>query len=335
MLTENNNRVLAHISGLSLIHKDEFKNLWKNVYMNHKIKIIDLDKIMNIVMNDTSILSLQNEIDRQEEPLKNNKLIYNQQKEKEMSILWKKLMEEKINENVQYSKKDVVLIGSIIHPKNKKLFINLTNINYKFFIKVNYDIHSSKIIEFNLDKNRNDIINGNFDISFIDKQALIKKRMSMLYFYKKLYYSIIPLNLCVNSISILNHHFEFKQALYLCSNIKYEKKIIPDITNETNLIFYTQEIYSLISPIISNCNFKTKKKIIKNNISIEISKEHLNNLNNKFYFYETLEINQCIPIATKNEIYKFISNKPIKINKFLIIDNLYEKLKELNIKIIT
>jgi hypothetical protein len=56
-------------------------------------------------------------------------------------------------------------------------------------------------------------------------------------------------------------------------------------------------------------------------------------LNTSIYLYYITDTKTFSPIPTKNKLYKYQSAKQITIYKKVLINNIYEKLKELNINI--
>ncbi len=135
----------------------------------------------------------------------------------------------------------------------------------------------------------------------------------------------------------LYHQTDIPDILYYASFIKYEKKI----PNMANIIYtYSQECVSLAS-ILSSSNNLIKneestnvEKGIKDNIPyIKISKAQSKLMNKSGYIYEITSTENFLPFPTKNNVYKYFTVKPIKINRVLQIDNILLQLKKLGISV--
>jgi hypothetical protein len=335
MLSEiNNENIIGHIAGLTSFNKIDFINRLKKTSLYDKVNIIDLDNITNKIINDKNMGLLYfkyEEITELKEKINNNKI---KEIEKKMNQYWKVKMEYYLIKELKNSNKPNLLIGFISYFKNHKINLNL-DIPTKYFIKVDYDTHTQNIIESNLDENRTNIINGLFDLNFLDKNFLIKKRLLLSSIYKKLGYNILPINTIICSIEIFSQ-INIPDCLYFCSFIEYEKKInLP--TDENNILtVYSEEWLALTAPQIDqDGNVYSLKKGIQNKVPyIYLSNNNIKELKKKVYLYEITLTDIFIPYPSKTAIYKYITSKPIKYNRIIEINNLIDKLNDIQIKII-
>ncbi len=328
----NKNTIIGHIAGLTDTTKNELHNYLKKSSIYKMIEIIDVDIITNKIIEDNNMELLFSKFEFYTEKSKN--LNYTQienkaattkakQLEKKMFQYWKVRMEYYINKISSTSTKKILLIGYLSFFKNHKIYINL-NINTKFFIKVDYDNHAKTIISHNLRNFHDDIVNGTFDLNYLDASFLIKKRVVLQNIYSKINYIIMSLPNVINTIE-LNCQISIPETLYYASFTKYDKKIpIADA-----IVHVYNEEWLALTAITNNI-----EKGINNNVAyINISKEQSQLLNKKGYLYEITNTENFLPFPTKHNIYKYFTVKPIKINRMLEIDNILNQFKQLKINI--
>jgi hypothetical protein len=339
MNTEINiSKIIAHISGFTENSKKYFLELFKKSSLYNNINIVDVDLITNNIITDKNMEILYSKFEYYSNSSKNNKLFLEKSKEleKKMFLYWKVKMEYYINKIINNSNKKILLVGYLSYFKNHKINLNLP-INTKFFIKVNHIEHAKSIIEYNLDNSRNDIINGLFDLNFLDINFLIKKRTLLQHIYNKLNYINLNLISIINIIE-LNSQTEIPNILYYSTFNKYDKKI--PILSEP-IYLYNNEWLALTNILntshINNINVDNNDIIkgIKNNKPyIIITKNQLTRLSKSGYIYEIIDTSNVLPYPSKNNIYKYLTMKSIKINRTIAIKNIINQIKDLNISII-
>jgi len=353
----NTNIIIGHISGLSEINKDKFIDKIKNSVLGNKVNIIDLDKITNKITTDEQMGLLYNKFNELSIELQNEnkkvleiKMINTKIKEieKKMNIYWKSKMEYNLMKQIKIlSSRDkyILLVGYISFFKNHRIYLNL-NLNMKFFIKVDSKSHTKEIISYNLDNFREEISNGDFDLNYLNPLFLTKKRNMIMNIYNKLGYMNLPLDTIINILEV-NIQIDIPKTLYFVCDLKYDKKIPLNnlITNNiTNYItVYNEEWLALTSPNINNLNtlktinindFNIIKGITKKKSYIKITNDIIKIIKNKFYLYEITDTFQFIAYPSKNNIYKYITAKPIKFNRILELSNLYDQIIDIGIDII-
>lgn len=342
----NQQSIYAHIAGLTEPNKVEFYNLFKKSHLNKFIDILDVDLITTKIIEDNNMDKLFKKYSYYFDRSKDNNLSKIEMKnslnkakefEKKMFQYWKVKMEYYINKLSSNSSKKILLIGYLSFFNNHRINLNL-NIVPKFFIKVDFNEHSRNVIKYNLENYKNDIIEGNYDLNYLNPQYLIKMRIQLQNIYSKINYIIMSMMSIINTLE-LYAQTEIPNVLYYASFIKYDKKI-PILENAIQV--YTQEWLALSSILltlnnmnkIDDTNFNIEKGVDKNGkCYINISKEQYNKLNKNGYIYEITLTDNFLPYPTKNNIYKYFSVKPIKINRVLFIENIINQIKNLNINI--
>jgi hypothetical protein len=343
----NQKTIIAHIAGLTEHTKDDLYKMFQKSQFANYIEIIDVDIITNKIIEDKNMETLFIKFEYYSERSKDKNLSQTENKtaltkakqlEKKMFQYWKVRMEYFINKLSQKYQKKIILIGYLSFFKNHKIYLNL-NIVPKFFIKVNYIDHAKKIIQFNLENSKNDIIDGNFDLDYLNINFLVKKRIQLQAIYSKINYIIMSIASILTTLE-LHIQTSVPDILYYSSFTKYDKKI-PIIANTIQA--YSQEWLSLSS--ILNTNYSNINKIddaqnlilekgIRNNKPyIKLNKDQTLQLSKIGYIYEIYQTENFLPFPTKNNIYKYFTVKPIKINRMIEIPNIIDQLKQLNINI--
>jgi hypothetical protein len=240
----NQQSIYAHIAGLIEINKIEFYKLFNKSHLNKYIEIVDVDLITTKIIEDINMDKLFKKysyyFDRSKEnslskiEIKNS-LNKSKEFEKKMFQYWKVKMEYYINKLSSNVSKKIILIGYLSFFNNHKIYLNL-NIVPKFFLKVDYNEHSKNVIKYNLENYKNDIIEGNYDLNYLNSSYLIKVRIQLQNIYIKINYIIMSMMSIINTLELLSQT-EIPNVLYYASFIKYNKKI-PILNNPIQV--YTQ-----------------------------------------------------------------------------------------------
>jgi hypothetical protein len=212
--------------------------------------------------------------------------------------------------------------------KNHKIGIKIIT-PIKLFIKLNLHENAKKIVRDNLDKHRNAIISGTFDLNYLNLDFLMKKREDLQYTYEKMGYQLKSYNDIFKTIQLglLNITPE---SLYFADYKNYTKT---EMSKKKNITAYTSEwlaIVGLLGNLIKEKGVKNKKPYIK-----LINNAETNGLNEQIYIYYTTDTTFFMPeLTNSNQIYKYTSTKPIKKFTHAPITNVVQRLKELNISIL-
>lgn len=342
------NIIIGHIAGLPDHSRNELSILLKKSTLGKIIEIIDVDIITSKIIEDKNMEILFNKYEYYLERSHDvnltqaeNKLSQTKAKqiEKKMFQYWKAKMEYYINKLATQSKKKILLIGYLSFFKNHKIYLNL-NIIPKFFLKVDHITHAKSIIKYNLEKSSNDIIQGEFDLNYLNIDFLVKKRAQLQNIYSKINYVVMSLGQIINTLELYSQT-KLPNALYYASFVKYDKKI-PLINGIIHA--YSSEWLSLSTILntldnlnkinnTSSSNYIVEKGIKNNESYIKISKQQAKLLSSSGYIYEISQVELFMPWPTKNNIYKYFTVRPIKINRVLEINNILEQIKHLNINV--
>jgi hypothetical protein len=68
--------------------------------------------------------------------------------------------------------KNIIILGLSNFPLDRRYKINIDT-EFKYFLKIPYDICASQLIMYNLDKYRMDIIEGKFPIKYLEHDFLM------------------------------------------------------------------------------------------------------------------------------------------------------------------
>lgn len=341
--------IIGHITGLTDLSKQFFHTLFDKSHLSKLINVIDVDLITSKIVEDTNMCILFNKYEYYSKRIKDESLSQNdvkistskfKQLEKKMNQYWKVKMEyylNKLSVSSTSPKKKVLLIGLLSSYKNHKININL-NITPKFFVKVDYTENAKSIIKYNLESSKNEIIDGSFDLNYLDINFLIKKRMQLQAIYTKMNYVVMSIPSIINTIELFTQS-NVPDILYYASFVKYTKKI-PIMTN---IIYaYSQEWITLSSILLSlteinkiqDVNTNVEKGIKYNKQYIKLTKDQAKKMDGIGYIYEISDTTSFLPYPTKNNIYKYFTVQPIKVSRVIEIKNIIDQLKQLGVNII-
>jgi hypothetical protein len=320
--------ILAHITGVNI----ESKELIKKSFSKKTFEIIDLDIITEKIINDKNMLYLYNRDEFYKNKLKdqnlsklNIKQINNVIKkiDQKMNLYWKVNFDNAINNLISKTDKLVILVGYNTYFKNHKIYVNI-NANHKYIQKVNLLDHAKNVVSANLKEYYEDIINGDFPLEYLNHQMIIKKRNNLVIQYQKMEYQLDTINNIINAVEIA-YNTDVPNMLYFASKENFNKKIM---LKQNKIIAYEDQWIALISAL-SNKNISkgysaSGQPYVKCNPSI---------LNTSIYLYYITDAKSFSPIPTKNKLYKYQSAKQITVYKKVLINNIHDKLKELNINI--
>jgi len=332
--------ILCHIVGLNEETQQEFYDMIKN-YQN-KLIIIDINKISEQIINDNIMNTLYDKYIDYLEKFKDKKTNHNlktkyQEMERKMTIYWKTKLDyniQKIVEKNKNSDKKIIVIGKNIHYKNNRIRVNIDAI-LKYFIKIDPEINATKCITYYLDHNRENIINGEFPLKFLDKNNLITQRTLLQNTFIKLGYVSKSLQHIVKQICLNidnQDNFNDVKHLYVGTQLKLEPSKKINTFENGQIIAYSHAWLALTS--IPN---DRQNKVIRgfdNKINMPYMKEQVKNgfdiFNIEGYLYEVDKSD--FTYHGNGGIYKFTTTKPVKILKRTFYPNIKEQLDNLPIK---
>ena len=320
--------IFAHITGVNI----ESKELIKKSFSKKIFEIIDLDTITEKIINDKNMLYLYNRDEFYKNKLKDQNLSKLNIKEinnvikkidQKMNLYWKVNFDNAIHNLISKIDKLIIVVGYNTYFKNHKIYVDI-NTNHKYIKKVNLNDHAKNVVSTNLKEYYEDIINGDFPLEYLNHQMIIKKRNNLVIQYQKMEYKLDTINNIINAIEIA-YNTDIPNMLYFASKENFNKKIT---LKQNKIIAYEDQWIALISALSNNNISKgyssSGQPYVKCNPSI---------LNIPIYLYLITDTKSFSPIPSKNKLYKYQSAKQITINKKILIDNIYDKLKELKINI--
>ena len=326
-------RIIAHIVGFSNNIKNQFIKDFKKFPLNKNISIVDLDEITMQIVSEKNIILLYNKLDEIEEEKKKNqknkKTLNRSSKEIEQKIndFWKTKIDNHLMKEISKGRQ-IICIGLSTYFKNHKIGIKIVTPN-KLFIKFNLFENARSIIAENLDNHRNDIIQGTFDLNYLDVNFLVRRREDLQFNYEKMGYQLKSYNdICkIVQLSIQNI---VPEGLFFIDYKEYKKT---ELKKKTSITAFTNDWMAIVSVLKDKISkgFKNKKPYI-----VENEKDALKKLiNDTLYIYYTSDVNSFMPeITNSSQIYKYISTRPITTFTCLKLENPYEKLIKMKINIV-
>ena len=332
-------KILAHIAGLTTKYKlkliSDIEILSQQI--TPPILVLDLDNLTKACINSKYITSLDAKIDElqnQKLKFKRNqcKTITKEIKELEISVMeyWKTKLENILFD--MNKEHNVILIGKSTFYNNHNFSIKIPTSN-KLFIKLNLKDYSREMIINNLDMHREAIINGKFDLNYINLDFISRDRENIQDTYKDMGYIFKSYSDIFKLIQLfifqINNPFNISGLFFVST--KELSKI--DIKKQKNIIAYT----SLWLAIISSIKTGIVKGYCNNEPYIKESKNNsLEKLNKSLYVYYTIDMNCFMPELSNasQQIYKYISTCPIVNVTSKCLENPLSMLKKMNVNII-
>jgi len=169
--------IVCHIVGMNNKLKEYFIKFINDNYSDVVIK--DLDEITNSIRNNDDMIKLNNKI----KDHSNNKQII-----AKINSLWKSTLETKLdNLYKHYANTNLIILGLSTFHRNHKIKVNITTPN-KFFVKIDPTKNAKDVIEHNLIKYKDNIVNGTFPLRHLDYDFLINQRERLIEIYSKMNY---------------------------------------------------------------------------------------------------------------------------------------------------
>ncbi len=352
--------IVCHIVGMNNKIKDDFIN---NFIKNNKdVHICDLDKITNQIRNSRKMINLNKELDKiKKSSAKRKQLI------KTLNDHWKSSLNKKLDAIFQNNKnKKIILLGLSSFHRNHRVKIKVDT-NNKFFVKVNIKQNAKDIVEYNLNKYKEYIIDGSFPIRYLDHEFLMKQRERLIKIYTNMDYKLktigalekwISLKLEINNedqnggnISINNILSEYidDNFIYISSKKEYTEEIVTktkirrksriDLENlfgkkADSIYGYDLKWLSLISTLPERDKYIRRGFLDYGERMIPFIEEKKENafelLNNPCYIYKVKRTD------FENRIgrYKWKTDKNVKIIKKEFIPSILKELKNCGVKML-
>jgi hypothetical protein len=306
---------IFHIAGITELYKHDLIEKLKKLQM---FTTCDLDEETEKIYKNKEIQSKLKELDTV-------KLARKKKLENEINETWKDKLDEYIKKNIKENENSygLIFIGNTVNIKHMKTKVVIPQANpmHKFFLKVNFKQNAQEIIKYNLKKYHDDIVEGEFPLDYINLEYLINSRELLQKGYQKLHYNVIPLD---KIIYHFEHGINMKKPDVLYVVLKEEH--LKDIVSKKKIYAFTEDWIALSSLITGiDRGYTDGVAFIK-----EKTKGSFKKLHTSCYIYV---VPSTSFLSMDNSNSKFQSDKKIKIIKSMAIDDVFEKLKEMKIKI--
>ncbi len=313
--------IICHIVGITNLIKKEFIDKTQSMHYN----IIDLDEISNAVLNNSSMQQMY----KQYQHFRDNKNDKYKEIDRKMSTYWETTMIETIYNNIKKDSKNIV-IGYSHHYRNINKRINLPQKTpfSKFIIKISkHDIKN--IIKYNLEKYKNDIINGSYPLENIDYDYIFNNRLKIDSIYEKNGYLPKTLDLLYKILDLSTKPID-TENLWISTKEPYNvgSKIYPSKNKTGSKLFaFTDKLMALLSSFHFNDDELEKTfEIIDNINTVKVKPKKagvLERMNEKRYLL-MVEKTTFVPHEKGNNI-KFFSQEPVNILEIIKINNVYKE----------
>lgn len=313
-----NSQILCHIVGLTPYSK---KKLYEHIDSN-KINILDLELFNKEILDQPEIIKYF----KQYNSFKENKNDKYKDIMDKINTFWGKNMNNMIDKNISNEKKTII-IGYNTQLKNSGKKINI-NTNNKFIIEVDKsDIR--KIIEYNLDNHRNDIIKGIYPLENIDFDDIYKNRKKLEELYKKSGYIVKKFDDIIKILELCEKNTFKGEGLWISMKQPYNVKTKIYPKKNEKIFAFTEPIHAIMSTFKWNDD-ELKKVYEGNNIRIIPKKDNcFDKLKQKRFLY-LVDMDTFIPHEKGNNI-KYFSQAPVTILDKEEIKNVYDKFKSLEL----
>jgi len=306
---------IIHIVGLNNEYKKDF--IFKIHQIDPNYNIIDIDDITQKINSSPKIAKLYDEYEKIKiDKVKSKNVSTN------INTEWSRELQLKLNKMLSSTTNNTILIGlttSVINTGQPKIYIDLPT-NYKFIIDIDVTENAKQIIRNNLKEFKNEIINGNFPLDFLNLDYLIKRREQLNQVFLKNMYIVKKTDDILKFLKEHIHQTEKNtvKKLYYASNNEINKYI-----TTKGLKLYDNEIIAILNLFtLADLKYDRSTKTV-----IELSKDSLKELEKDCYIYEITDLNSVFFDGDN-----FKNNKKVKINKNTYVDCIYDVLQKLGIK---
>jgi hypothetical protein len=307
--------VICHIVGITSLTKNKFVEDIKKLGYH----IIDLDDLSNNILRNSTMTQMFSQYQGFKDT-KNDKF---KEIEKKMSFYWETSMEDNIINNIDKSKKNII-IGYSHHFRNINKRINVSPNNKpiaRFIIKVSKsDVRN--IIKNNLSKYHNEIVQGCYPLENIDFDFVYNNRLKIDAIYEKNNYLPKTLETIYTILNLSNKNID-GDGLWIASREPYNisSKIYP--RKNDKLFAFTDKLMALLSSFHFNDD-ELEKYYENNTVRIKPKKNGiLEKMKEKRYLY-LVEKQHFVPHEKGNNV-KYFSQEPALIIDVIKIKDVYEE----------
>ena len=311
--------VICHIVGLNPISK---KNFIKKI-KSSKFDFVDLDQINEEIFRNPDM----DKMFKKYQSLKKSKNEKYKDLEKKMTEFWQKNFSNLIIQNIP-SKKKIILIGNNNHYRQLSKKIDLPTTN-KFIISNNQKKNIKRLIEYNINTYKKDIINGYFPTEYLNFEYLLKRKKLIDESYKKCGYLEKTENQIISIINLLKNKRIKGQGLFIALKDQYNTNTKIHPKKNSNVFAYSEPVLALLGSFKFDESELIKQYDDKKVKITEKKKGILNKLKKKRYLY-MVEKDTFIP-HEKGKNVKFFSQAPALIIDKENIDSVYDTMKQIGV----
>ena len=305
--------IICHIVGITNTTKLKFiKDMELLGY-----HIIDLDDISNIILRSASMSQLYS----QYQGFKDSKNDKYKEIDKKMSIYWETAMEQNLINTINNSKKNII-IGYSHHFRNINKRISVSPNNKpiaRFIIKISKsDVRD--IIRNNLNKYKDDIIQGSYPLENIDFDFIHSNRLKIDVVYEKNGYLPKNLETIYTILNLSNKNID-GDGLWIALKQPYNvsSKIYPKKNDK--LFGFTDKLMALLSSFHFNDD-ELEKYYDNNTVKVKPKKDGiLEKMGEKRYLY-LVDKKHFFPHEKGNNV-KYFSQEPTIIIDVIKIKNVF------------
>jgi hypothetical protein len=241
--------------------------------------------------------------------------------DKKMSQFWEKNFIDKVESNVN-EKRMNILIGQNNHYKSLSKRVNIECTN-KFIVKADTDDEVKSWIRFNLDTYKEDIIQGNFPLEYINYDFLHKKRLSIESTYKKIGYIEKSVEQLKTIIKLIEDSSKTSgNEIWVSLKEPYNVGSLIHPKSNNKISGFTDSSVALLGSF-NFTNDEVKRNFNGTEITIqELKPQSMRKLKTRRFLY-LVEPKTFIPHENGNN-QKFFSQLPVKILAKERIDNVHD-----------
>lgn len=322
-------KVIAHVSGLTDDTKAEFVQCVRKSRLAAVARVVDLDAITSTIVQDKNMTYLMN---RLEEAMAGGKkpTLKSKDLEKRIQSYWKSKLEYHVLKFMRNEKKALILIGYNTFFKNHRVALSFS-VPFCYFVKTDYEKHARSLITSHLDQYRQDIIDGSFDLNFLDAGFLIKRRMNIEAIYAKMGYLRMTIPDIVASIEESQTRDTPGHLFYASPQLV---KRIPPAT-----VLHPLEWVALVQgavqtkppdvPGVSDAGASAEAKVNLKTKQAKLPTKAVKALNKQTYLYELVPDDELVPLVSgEGAPTRYITSRPLKIHKQVAVTNPYKHLVE-------
>jgi hypothetical protein len=272
--------LLCHIVGLNNTIKPKFIDFCEQLALKTSRKIIieDIDYISKSIMDNVAYTKLLDSYYSPESIGKRREILHH------MSTIWKNTMTKELSNIMKINNGNIIiLLGLSNYVMDQRVKIDVPTKNL-FFINIDPELNAKQIIAHNIDHFKEQIINGNFPLNYLELTFLKDQREVLRDLYAVKGYSLKHYDAVIRWISNKMSPLDVEKV-FIASFKRYDDQMEID----DNVIGYTTKWLAMIS-LFPKSSIKRGILYGQNNIMtphiVELHPNIFNSLKRPCYVYE-------------------------------------------------